>query len=187
VLRLVGLGDTGHKKTGQFSLGMKQRLAIAVALLHSPQLLILDEPTNGLDPHGMVEMRELLKALNQQQGITLLISSHLLAEIEKLVTDVGIIHRGQLLFEGSLQALHQKQQEASSLVFVVNDPTAALALIQPVFPSVRAESDRILLPSLAQTDIARLNQQFVNQGIDVYGIQTTQSDLESIFMTMTND
>ena len=79
---------------------MKQRLSIAVALLHNPSLLILDEPTNGLDPNGMIEIRELLIKLNQQSGITVIISSHMLAEIEKLVTHVGVINNGQMLFQG---------------------------------------------------------------------------------------
>src|SRR5207342_486832 len=94
VLDLVGLHDTGTKKISQFSLGMKQRLSIAVALLHSPALLILDEPTNGLDPNGMIEVRELLIKLNKEQGTTLIISSHLLAEIDKLATHVGVINKG---------------------------------------------------------------------------------------------
>jgi len=105
VLQWVGLADTGRKKAGQFSLGMKQRLGIAVALLNDPSLLILDEPTNGLDPGGMIEIRELLQQLNREQGVTILLSSHLLSEMEKLVTHTGIIHRGRLLFQGSLDEL----------------------------------------------------------------------------------
>jgi ABC-type multidrug transport system ATPase subunit len=106
VLALTSLTDTGSKKAGKFSLGMKQRLAIAIALLNDPALLILDEPTNGLDPEGIIEMRELLKALNKR-GATILVSSHLLAEMEKLITHTGIIHRGQLLFQGTLADLHR--------------------------------------------------------------------------------
>jgi len=105
VLQWVGLADTGRKKAGQFSLGMKQRLGIAIALLNDPSLLILDEPTNGLDPGGMIEIRELLQQLNREQGVTILLSSHLLSEMEKLVTHTGIIHRGRLLFQGSLDEL----------------------------------------------------------------------------------
>ena len=126
VLNLVGLTHTGMKKASQFSLGMKQRLAIAVALLHNPSLLILDEPTNGLDPSGIVEMRELFKKLNKEQGITILISSHLLTEIEKLVTDIGIIHHGTMLFQGSLNDLIERQKQASSLIFITNNKEITL-------------------------------------------------------------
>jgi ABC-2 type transport system ATP-binding protein len=104
-LELVGLADTGGKKVRQFSLGMKQRLGIAVALLHQPSLLILDEPTNGLDPHGIIDVRELLKHLHRQHGITILVSSHLLSEIEKLATHTGIIHKGRMVYQGTLQGL----------------------------------------------------------------------------------
>jgi ABC-type multidrug transport system ATPase subunit len=105
VLALTRLSDTGKKKAGKFSFGMKQRLAIAIALLNDPTLLILDEPTNGLDPEGIIEMRELFKELNKR-GVTILISSHLLGEMEKLITHAGIIHKGQLLYQGTLKELH---------------------------------------------------------------------------------
>jgi ABC-2 type transport system ATP-binding protein len=105
VLRWVGLEGTGGKRAGEFSLGMKQRLGIAIALLNDPMLLILDEPTNGLDPGGIVEVRELLLRLNRERGVTILLSSHLLWEIQKLVTDLGIINQGRLLYQGSLKEL----------------------------------------------------------------------------------
>jgi ABC-type multidrug transport system ATPase subunit len=130
VLELVGLPDTGKKKASQFSLGMRQRLGIAVALLNSPSLLILDEPTNGLDPNGIIEMRELLRRLNQEQGITILLSSHLLSEIEKLVTHVGIINKGELLFQGTLEALLHQQRTGSVIVLETSDPARALELLQ---------------------------------------------------------
>jgi ABC-type multidrug transport system ATPase subunit len=107
-LQLTGLTDTGKKKAGKFSLGMKQRLGIAIALLNDPALLILDEPTNGLDPEGIIGMRELFRVLNSQ-GVTILLSSHLLAEMEKLITHAGIIHKGQLLFQGTLEELRAGQ------------------------------------------------------------------------------
>ena len=105
VLEQVGLADTAAKKIRKFSLGMKQRLAIAIALLNNPDLLILDEPTNGLDPEGIIEMRELFRELHRR-GVTILLSSHLLGEMEKLITYTGIIHKGQLLFQGSMEQLY---------------------------------------------------------------------------------
>jgi len=110
VLDLVGLPNTGSKKARQFSLGMKQRLGIAIALLNRPSLLILDEPTNGLDPNGMIEIRELLKTLNREEKMTILISSHLLSEIAKLVTHVGIINKGRLVFQDTLDELLKKKK-----------------------------------------------------------------------------
>ncbi|HLX90054.1 MAG TPA: ATP-binding cassette domain-containing protein [Puia sp.] len=107
VIHLTRLTDTGRKRTGKFSLGMKQRLAIAIALLNDPALLILDEPTNGLDPEGIIEMRELFRQLNRR-GVTILLSSHLLGEMEKLITHTGIIHKGQLLFQGTLDQLRNE-------------------------------------------------------------------------------
>lgn len=105
VLQLTDLSGTRTKKVRQFSLGMKQRLAIAVALLHDPALLILDEPTNGLDPQGIVDIRQLLQKLNREQGTTIIVSSHLLSEVAKLVTHTGIIHKGNMLFQGTLNEL----------------------------------------------------------------------------------
>jgi ABC-2 type transport system ATP-binding protein len=102
VLSIVGLADTGKKVVKKFSLGMKQRLSIALALLPNPELLILDEPANGLDPAGIIELRELIKKLNKEQGMTIVISSHLLAEVEKMVSHVGIIFKGKMIFQGPL-------------------------------------------------------------------------------------
>ena len=106
VLEIVGLADSGNKVAKKFSLGMKQRLAIALALLPNPELLILDEPTNGLDPAGIIELRALVKKLNKEHGMTILISSHLLSEVEKMVSHIGIIYKGKMLFQGSLPELH---------------------------------------------------------------------------------
>ncbi|MFD1385966.1 ATP-binding cassette domain-containing protein [Oceanobacillus oncorhynchi subsp. oncorhynchi] len=107
-LKLVGLSDTGKKKTKNFSLGMRQRLGIAIALLSDPEFIILDEPTNGLDPMGIVELRELIKKLNREKGLTVLISSHILSELHQLATKFGIIHKGNLLEELSSKELDEK-------------------------------------------------------------------------------
>ncbi len=187
VLELVGLAHTGHKKASQFSLGMKQRLGIAVALLHSPSLLILDEPTNGLDPGGIVEIRELLKHLNQNHGITIIISSHLLGEIEKLVTDVGIINKGKMLFESSLADLMKRQHAASTIYFDTNNNAAALQLMRQQKIEALIEKERIVATQLSKQAIAQVNQTLVANSIEVYGIRAVENDLESIFMNLTNN
>jgi lantibiotic transport system ATP-binding protein len=108
-LQLVRMRDTGKKPAKKFSLGMKQRLALALALLHNPKILILDEPSNGLDPGGIIELREIIRSINIERGITVVISSHILAEVEKLVTHVGIISNSRMAFEGSLGDLKDLQ------------------------------------------------------------------------------
>jgi ABC-type multidrug transport system ATPase subunit len=187
VLNLVGLKNTGSKKAGRFSLGMKQRLSIAIALLHQPRLLILDEPTNGLDPNGIIEMRELLKQLKKEESLTILISSHLLSEIEKLVTDVGIIHKGRLLFQGTLDALHQKQQQALLTYIDTNDNHLAAAFLKGVGIQADITNNIIALPTMGNSGIAQLNKMLVEQGIDVHQIHTVRNDLESIFMEIIKD
>ena len=184
VLELIGLSSTRNKLVGQFSLGMKQRLSIGLALLHEPSLLILDEATNGLDPSGIIEMRELLKKLNRENGVTILISSHLLSEIEKLANQVGIIHRGRLLFQGTLGQLRERQQEAGIVTLGTSDDLRALQFLSAQVPEARIENGCITMPCLSSERLARMNRQLVEQGIDVYKLVAVQSDLETIFMDM---
>ena len=187
VLTQVNLAATGNKKVNQFSLGMKQRLSIAVALLNNPSLLILDEPTNGLDPNGIIEMRELLKAINRQQGVTILVSSHLLAEIEKLVTHVGVIHKGSLLFQGTLSGLQNKQQQSSMLVFETNNDVNTLRIIRDNHLQAHSENGKVLLTAQPQETISSINEQLVKSGVAVYSIHTVKNDLETIFMNLINN
>lgn len=184
VLELVGLSETGSKKTGQFSLGMKQRLSIAIALLHNPALLILDEPTNGLDPNGMVEIRELLKKLNREYKITIIISSHLLAEIEKLVTHVGIIHKGEIKFQGTLQQLKELQQENTSLLLETNNSTKAQEIIDQMQLSFVLQNEKILVSVADREKIPALNRALVHNDIQVYEMSVVKNDLENLFMDL---
>ena len=181
VLELVGLSRTGGKRASQFSLGMKQRLGIALALLHSPSLLILDEPTNGLDPNGILEMRGLLQSLNQNYGVTVLISSHQLPEIEKLVTHVGIINRGNLLFQGTLAELMSRRRQNSFVVFETSDDAKTELLVRGMGLSPRVESGRVMLPALERERVADINRTLVRGGTEVYQIGRVESDLEKIF------
>jgi lantibiotic transport system ATP-binding protein len=184
VLELVDLANTGSKKAGQFSLGMKQRLSIAIALLNEPSLLILDEPTNGLDPNGIIEIRELLRGLNHEHGISIIISSHLLSEIEKLVTHLGIINKGKMMFQGTLSELVNKQATSSYTVLETNNAVKTVELLNAQQLESKIDNGKIILPVLEKQALAKLNQQLVQQGIEVYEMSTIKKDLESIFIDL---
>jgi lantibiotic transport system ATP-binding protein len=186
VLQLVGLEDTGSKKAKQFSLGMKQRLSIAIALLHQPKLLILDEPTNGLDPNGIIETRELIKKLNVELGVTIIVSSHILAEIEKMATHVGIIHKGRFLFQGTLQELQQMKAKESQLQVVTNNNEAALHLLQTQF-KVERQNGHLVLPFNSREETAQINRLLVQEGLDVYQLHAQQTNLEQLFIDLTSN
>jgi lantibiotic transport system ATP-binding protein len=183
-LQMVGLSATAGKKVSQFSLGMKQRLGLAAALLHQPSLLILDEPTNGLDPNGIIEMRALLKMINRQYGVTILISSHLLAEIEKLVTHIGIIHRGKLLFQGTLDALQRRQVQAAAWQIETNDDVTALRIIRDLQLEAGCHNGKLQLTQMSRDQIAMINAQLVTHNLAVYSIAPSSNDLETIFMDL---
>jgi lantibiotic transport system ATP-binding protein len=186
VLDIVGLAATGRKKAGQFSLGMKQRLSIAIALLHDPSLLILDEPTNGLDPNGIIEIRELLKKLNVENKMTILISSHLLSEIERLVTHLGIIHKGSLIFQGTLDELHLKQNLSAITHIDTSHNLEAFEIVKALGHLPKMVNGQITMPIVDKQIIASINKQLLNQGIDVYQLSTVKNDLESIFIDIVN-
>lgn len=186
VLNIVGLSATGSKKASQFSLGMKQRLSLAVALLHQPTLLILDEPTNGLDPNGIIEIRDLLKKLNEEEGISIIISSHLLSEIEKLVTHVGIISKGKMVFQGTLENLVSKQQHDSKLIVETSDIVSSVEILSKLQLTATIENGKIILPIPSKEMIANLNRQLINAGVDVCEMSPVKKDLETIFMELIN-
>lgn len=185
VLQIVGLENTGKKKAGKFSLGMKQRLSIAVALLHKPSLLILDEPTNGLDPSGIIEMRQLLIKINQEEKVTIVISSHLLMEIEKLVTHIGIINKGTILFQGTLEELHLKQ--SSYVVFDTNNLEGTTELMNKHNLSPITLNGQVSLATTDKAVISKINAELVNHNIEVYEISIAKNDLESIFIDLTKN
>ncbi len=181
-LHLVGLADSADKRVGQFSLGMKQRLGIAIAVLHRPALLILDEPTNGLDPNGTIEMRELLKKLHRERETTILVSSHVLAEMERLITHVGILAGGRLRFQGTLDALRGAEDARCCVTLRTDDDEHAIATIIEEQPNARRHAHGITLPALAHEQMARLNRRLVERGIGVYELGRRERDLEALFM-----
>jgi lantibiotic transport system ATP-binding protein len=185
VLKIVGLEDTGKKTAKKFSLGMKQRLAIALALLPNPELLILDEPSNGLDPGGIVELRGLMKQLNEQHGMTIVISSHILSEVEKMVSHLGIIYKGKMLFQGTLPELHSFQQKDAKLLINTSDNTAALKLLQGHDAGLSGEI--ISVAFSGNEEVAGINRKLVQSGLDVYLLQPEENNLEQLFINLTTE
>jgi ABC-type multidrug transport system ATPase subunit len=183
VLDIVGLADTGSKIVKKFSLGMKQRLAIALALLPNPELLILDEPANGLDPAGIIELRELIKKLNKTHGMTILISSHLLAEIEKIVSHVGIIFNGKMLFQGTLPGLYEFQQKGARLLIDTSDNDKAMQLLQEYDPEMEAQGFSVSLQD--QKHIGAIQRKLTQHDLDVFLLQPKGNDLEQLFIDLT--
>ena len=186
VLQLVGLEGTGKKRARQFSLGMKQRLSIAVALLHDPELLILDEPTNGLDPNGIIEVRELIRKLNRENGVTFIVSSHILAEVERMATHVGIIHKGKLLFQGTFSALQNMKIMQSFIQIDSSDNEAALKLLSAEY-GAEARNGYLVVPYKEKAVTAVINRKLVEHNIDVYSLQAQQNDLEQLFIDITSN
>jgi lantibiotic transport system ATP-binding protein len=163
---------------------MKQRLSIALALLPGPELLVLDEPANGLDPAGIIELRELIKKLNKEHGMTILISSHLLGEVEKMVSHVGIIFKGKMLFQGSLSDLHLFQQKGSRLFINTSDNQAAYKLLQALQPE--KEEETVSVPFHGASQVAGINRMLIQQGLDVYMLHPKKTDLEQLFIDLTS-
>lgn len=183
VLRIVRLENQKDKKAEQYSLGMKQRLGIAMALLAFPKLLILDEPTNGLDPAGIGEIRELIKSLPARYGITVLLSSHMLLEIDQIATSVGIICDGDLLFQGSMESLRKKGRSAISLK--TGDNTKAEELLLTQGYSLTKGGSRLEFDNLADREVAEINRLLVEHYIPVTRIEEQKKSLEDIFLELT--
>jgi ABC-2 type transport system ATP-binding protein len=181
VLEMAGLILAGNKKVKQYSLGMKQRLAIAIAMLHKPELLILDEPTNGLDPSGIIETREYLKLLNSEFGTTVLVSSHILAEIEKMATHVGIIHKGRMLYQGGLKELQQMQSAQSELEIQTSNNELAISLLKDEF-AVGTTASGFSISCRDKQIAAMVNRRLVEHGLDIYALHPRHAGLEELFI-----
>lgn len=180
VLEIVKLVDVQHKAVKKFSLGMKQRLGIAQALLGNPDLLILDEPTNGLDPSGIIEVRELIKSLPEKYGITVLISSHILSEIELMATHVGIINKGKLLFQGTMEELRDKQKAEIQLEAEPKDEVETY-LTDSGIPFTK---DQRFLYFDAGLQPAKINRELILNGYEVHQLMMKKHSLEEIFLSI---
>ena len=185
VLDIVHLTQDRNRRVGQYSLGMKQRLGIAMALLGSPKLLILDEPTNGLDPAGIQEMRALIRNMPAATGATVLISSHLLGEMEQMVEQVGIIDHGHILFEGPLTELQRHSRGNVTLRLL--DPATAAPILRANGLTAHSDSCVVTLPPLQDALLADLVQKLAACGAGVVELTPRTKTLEEIFLSLTSE
>lgn len=184
ILEIVGLADTGKKKTKHFSLGMKQRLGIGLALVGEPDLLVLDEPINGLDPQGIAEIRSTLHRLQQERSLTILISSHILEELSKIATDYGIIHNGTLLQELTREELMRRCSERIEITLDV--PELAIPVLDRLGFTKYQVTDRNHIQVYERlNESAMLNMELSKEGIPVKGITITSEELESYYLNLT--
>ena len=183
VLQIVRLDGQRGKKVAHYSLGMKQRLGLAAALLGYPKLLILDEPTNGLDPAGIQEMRELICDLPGRFGMTVVVSSHLLSEIDQMADHVAIIREGELVFQDTLEALHNRSRHHLALR-TTNNAVARSLLAEKSIPC-QEEEDYLILPILSDETAAQLTRFLADSRLGVVRLEERQKSLENIFLELT--
>ena len=183
VLQIVRLDGQRGKKVAHYSLGMKQRLGLAAALLGYPKLLILDEPTNGLDPAGIQEMRELICSLPERFGMTVVVSSHLLSEIDQMADHVAIIREGELVFQDTLEALHGRSRHHLALRTTNN--AVARAVLQERSVPCQEEEGYLILPILSDELAAQLTRLLAERHLGVIRLEERQKSLEDIFLELT--
>jgi ABC-2 type transport system ATP-binding protein len=183
-LKTVGLSDAGKKKAKDFSLGMKQRLGLAMAILSEPEFLVLDEPANGLDPTGIVEFRELLKRLNKERGVTILISSHLLSELHMLATCYGFIHKGKLLEETAKEKLEERLKK--HIAIQVDDPAKTVWILEEKLGIRRYEvmPGKLIKVYERLGDGAAISRELVLGGVLVEDMTAKGDDLEAYYMRL---
>jgi ABC-type multidrug transport system ATPase subunit len=184
VLELVGLSERRYSKVKTFSQGMKQRLGIAQTLLHSPKLVVLDEPANGLDPQGQVDMRELIVRLNKEKGITIIISSHILNEVEQICNRMVIINRGKSVVEGDVAELLTGSK--MKVMLTTDDNEKAMSIIASSDPTIEIKklNDEKISLQIEKEAIPSINSLLINSGIKVYSIEPIRS-LEEYFIDKT--
>ena len=184
ILKTVGLEQVGRKKTKHFSLGMKQRLGIGLALVGEPDLLVLDEPINGLDPQGIAEVRDTIQRLQKERNMTICISSHILEELSKIATDYGIIHNGSLLQELTRDELMRRCSERMELT--LDDPKRAIPVLDAMgFTSYQVTDKEHIHIFERLSESASLNMELAKAGIPVKGISITSEELEAYFLNLT--
>lgn len=180
-VHIVRMENQMEKKVKNYSLGMKQRLGIAMALARFPKLLILDEPTNGLDPAGIEEMRELIKMLPKQYGMTVMISSHILSEIDQMATVVGIINQGCLIFQERMSVLDMQREP--QIILRTSDNNHAFQLLKKANP--QRTTDGLQIGALTDEQTGAVVQYLCSNGISVYRVEEHRESLEDIFLNLT--
>jgi ABC-type multidrug transport system ATPase subunit len=184
-LEQVGLSHRSQDKVQTFSLGMKQRLGIAIALVHNPSLIILDEPTNGLDPQGIADIRSLIQYLAKEEGKTVFVSSHLLSEIEQVANQILIIHQGKKMVEGVTKELLDPEKRIVQIK-TLDDVKALSIIVAGIFSQYLLSRKEGIFLKLPTTAIPMLNESLVQSGISVLGIETKNS-LEDYFLQITSN
>ncbi|MGM7683342.1 ATP-binding cassette domain-containing protein [Cytobacillus sp. Hm23] len=185
VLSIVRLTKDAKRAVKGYSLGMKQRLGIATALLGNPELLILDEPTNGLDPSGILEIRELIKNMPKEHGITVLVSSHLLSEIDQMATQVGVISKGSIIFQNSIETL--RQQAKSKMHVAVSDANIAYRTMLANGYTVEQNESALLFDNITDFQIAHIIKTLVHENVSIYRVEEIKKSLEDIFLELVGE
>lgn len=184
LLQIVGLSQTGRKKAKHFSMGMRQRLGIALALVGEPDLLVLDEPINGLDPQGIAEIRDMVLRLNEERNMTIIISSHILEELSKIATDYGIIHRGVLIKEMTREELMRRCSERIEIQ--LEEPEKALPVLDAMgFHAYQVADKNHIHVFERLEESAALNMELAKAGVAVTSLSITSEDLETYFLNLT--
>ena len=185
VLSIVRLEKDADRLVRGYSLGMRQRLGLAQAMLNEPELLILDEPTNGLDPAGIHEMRDLIRRLPQEHGATVFLSSHLLSEIEQIATHIGIVSGGRLLFQGTLEELQKERSQR--IMLKVSRPEEAINFLTANGWRAESKDSQISIAADTEAQAAAINRMLVGEGFDVSHLGLERLSLEEIFLNLTGE
>jgi ABC-type multidrug transport system ATPase subunit len=187
VLEIVKLTHAKNKKVKEYSLGMKQRLGLAISLLSNPELIILDEPTNGLDPKGIIEMRTLIKDLNETYGTTIFISSHLLSEIERTCTHVGIIRNGEMLYQDTVAKLKESKGTDIKIDVEVDKPMEALSILQNLKKGkVFLIEGFLQIEVKNKKEITAIIDALRTEEINIYQV-SIKNNLEELFLSLTEN
>ncbi|MCI8589634.1 MAG: ABC transporter ATP-binding protein [Clostridiales bacterium] len=184
VIELVGMSNRANEKIKKYSLGMKQRICLAQSLVHGPKVLILDEPTNGLDPAGIKELREILKKLAHEKGIAVLVSSHQLSEMQLMCDRVGIINHGQFLGVKSVHELTTSSQ-GERYRFRVGDTDKAKTLLHEYQEQIVEMTERLIIMQTKENEVPVITALLANHGVPIFGIEKIEQSLEDAFMNIT--